>query len=246
MIEEAGAHRRIVMCGAHLGSNGAFQRANQMAVAFPARRKRAFVTGITGQDGSQVAELLLSNNYEVHELKRCSSGFNTEPVDRVISDWHEPERGFFSPMGDPPDLTRLSKRLYRIAPDEIYQLGAQSHVRVSFDVPEYNGEITALGAARLLDTIRETGIPARFYNAASREMFGQACDCPQTEITSYRPRGPYSGAKLYSYRMTARRGRADGLVETAEWNRSTLVRRTLQPEKDGLRASRLSVLGVDP
>jgi GDPmannose 4,6-dehydratase len=246
MIEASGADGRIVMGGADLGSNGAFQRANQMAVAFPARRKRAFVAAITGQDGFYLAELLLSKNYEVHGITRCSSGFNTERLDRVISDWHERDRSFFRPVGELSDASSLSKLLYRIAPDEIYHLGAQSHRRVSFDVPEYNGEITGLGTARLLNANRATGIPTRFYNAASSEMFGPAYDCPHTEITPFRTRSPYGCAKLYSYRMTARRGRADGLVETAEWYRSTLVGRIVQREKNVFRAKRLSILGIDP
>ena len=131
-----------------------------MTVAFPAHRKRAFITGITGQDGSYLAELLISKGYEVHGIKRRSSSFNTERVDHLISDWHDRESGFFLHFGDLSDATSLSKLLYRIAPDEIYHLGAQSHVRVSFDIPEYTGDITALGTTRLLDAIRETGIPS--------------------------------------------------------------------------------------
>ncbi len=182
-----------------------------MTVAFPARRKRAFITGITGQDGSYLAELLLSKNYEVHGIKRRSSSFNTERVDDLISDWHDRDISFFLHFGDLSDATSLSKLLDRIAPDEIYHLGAQSHVRVSFDIPEYTGDITALGTTRLLDAIRETGIPARFYNAASSEMFGQAYECPQTETTPFRPRSPYGCAKLYSYWMTANAREGYGL-----------------------------------
>jgi GDPmannose 4,6-dehydratase len=231
MIEATRAHGRIVVCGADLSSNGAFQRANQMAVAFPARGKRAFITGITGQDGSYLVELLLSKNYEVYGIKRRPSSFNTERVDHLISDWHERDLSFFLHIGDRSDATSLSKLLYRIAPDEIYHLGAPSRVRVSFDVPEYTGRITALGTARLLEAMRETGIPTRFYNAASSEMFDQAYECPRTETTPFRPRSPYGCAKLYCHWMAARRDRADGLVETAEWYRSTLVRRIVQPEK---------------
>src|SRR5271154_657754 len=166
MTEATGSHGRICICGADSEPNGPFQRANQMTVAFPARRKRAFITGITGQDGSYLAELLLAKNYEVHGIKRRSSSFNTERVDHLISDWHDRDVSFFLHFGDLSDATSLSKLLYRIAPDEIYHLGAQSHVRVSFDIPEYTGDITALGTTRLLDAIRETGIPTRFYNAA--------------------------------------------------------------------------------
>jgi GDPmannose 4,6-dehydratase len=191
--------------------NGPFQRVNHMTVAFPAHRKRAFITGITGQDGSYLAELLISKNYEVHGIKRRSSSFNTERVDHLISDWHDRDAGFFLHFADLSDATSLSKLLYRIAPDEIYHLGAQSHVRVSFDIPEYTGDITALGTTRLLDAIRETGIPARFYNAASSEMFGQAYECPQTETTPFRPRSPYGCAKLYSYWMTVNAREGYGL-----------------------------------
>ncbi|MGA7915653.1 MAG: GDP-mannose 4,6-dehydratase [Candidatus Acidiferrales bacterium] len=182
-----------------------------MTAAFPDRRRRAFITGITGQDGSYLAELLLAKGYEVHGIKRRSSSFNTDRVDHLISDWHEHETRFFLHFADLSDATSLSKLLYRIAPDEIYHLGAQSHVRVSFDIPEYTGDITALGTTRLLDAIRETGIPARFYNAASSEMFGQAYECPQTETTPFRPRSPYGCAKLYSYWMTVNAREGYGL-----------------------------------
>jgi len=182
-----------------------------MTFAFPARRKRAFISGITGQDGSYLAELLISKNYEVHGIERRSSSFNTERVDHLVSDWHERDISFFLHFADLSDATSLSKLLYRIAPDEIYHLGAQSHVRVSFDIPEYTGDITALGTTRLLDAIRETGIPARFYNASSSEMFGQAYECPQTETTPFRPRSPYGCAKLYSYWMTVNAREGYGL-----------------------------------
>jgi len=164
--------------------------------------KKALITGITGQDGSYLAELLLSKGYEVHGIKRRSSSFNTARVDHLLSDWHERDARLFLHYADLADSTSLVKLLYRIAPDEIYHLGAQSHVRVSFDIPEYTGDITALGTARLLDAIRESGIPARFYNAASSELFGQAAERPQTESTPFRPRSPYGCAKLYSFWMT--------------------------------------------
>jgi GDP-D-mannose dehydratase len=140
-----------------------------MTVAFPTRRKGVFITGITGQDGSYLAELLLSKNYEVHGIKRRSSSFNTERIDHLVSDWHQRDLSFFLHFADLADAASLTKLLYRIAPDEIYHLGGQSHVRVSFDIPEYPGDIPALGTTRLLDAIRETGIPTRFYNAASLE-----------------------------------------------------------------------------
>jgi GDPmannose 4,6-dehydratase len=147
------------------------------AAALPKRPKRAFITGVTGQDGSYLAELLLGKGYEVHGIKRRSSSFNTERIDHLLADWHDRDAKFFMHFADLSDASSLSKLLYRIAPDEIYHLGAQSHVRVSFDIPAYTGDITALGTTRLLDAIRETGIPARFYNAASSEMYGQAYDC---------------------------------------------------------------------
>src|SRR5579863_2353340 len=203
MTEAIGADGRTGICGADPKSDGAFQRANQMTVAFPARRKRAFITGITGQDGSYLAELLLLKNYEVHGIKRRSSSFNTERVDHLLADWHERDARLFLHFADLSDATSLTKLLYRLAPDEIYHLGAQSHVRVSFDIPEYTGDVTALGTARLLDAIRESAIPTRFYNAASSELFGQACERPQNESTPFRPRSPYGCAKLYSYWMTA-------------------------------------------
>jgi len=173
-------------------------------ISAPSRAgKRALITGITGQDGSYLAELLLSKGYEVHGIKRRSSSFNTKRVDHLISDWHDRDARLFLHFADLADATSLVKLLYRLAPDEIYHLGAQSHVRVSFDIPEYTGDITGLGTARLLDAVRESGIPARFYNAASSEIFGQAAERPQNETTPFRPRSPYGCAKLYSYWMTA-------------------------------------------
>ncbi|HEV2523271.1 MAG TPA: GDP-mannose 4,6-dehydratase [Candidatus Acidoferrales bacterium] len=164
--------------------------------------KRALITGITGQDGSYLAELLLSKGYEVHGIKRRSSSFNTVRVDHLLPDWHAPDARLFLHFADLSDSTSIGKLLYRLAPDEIYHLGAQSHVRVSFDIPEYTGDVTALGTTRLLEAVRESGIPARFYNAASSEIFGQADECPQNESTPFRPRSPYGCAKLYSYWMT--------------------------------------------
>ncbi len=165
--------------------------------------KRALITGITGQDGSYLAELLLAKGYEVHGIKRRSSSFNTARVDHLLRDWHDREARLFLHFADLSDATSLVKLLYRLMPDEIYHLGAQSHVRVSFDIPEYTGDVTALGTTRLLDAVRETGLPARFYNAASSEIFGQASECPQRETTPFRPRSPYGCAKLYSYWMAA-------------------------------------------
>ena len=175
------------------------------------RTKRALITGVTGQDGSYLAELLLSKGYEVHGIKRRSSSFNTSRVDHLLTDWHEKDAQFYLHFADLSDATSLSKLLYQLAPDEVYHLGAQSHVRVSFDIPEYTGDITALGTTRLLDAIHQTGIPARFYNAASSEMFGQSSGTTQNENTPFRPRSPYGCAKLYSYWMTVNAREGYGL-----------------------------------
>lgn len=173
--------------------------------------KKALITGITGQDGSYLAELLLGKGYEVHGIKRRSSSFNTARVDHLLPDWHDREARLFLHFADLSDSTSLIKLLYRLQPDEIYHLGAQSHVRVSFDIPEYTGDITGLGTTRLLDAIHEVGLPTRFYNAASSEMFGQASEVPQSETTPFRPRSPYGCAKLYSYWMTVNAREGHGL-----------------------------------
>jgi GDPmannose 4,6-dehydratase len=182
-----------------------------MSQGIKSRTKRALITGVTGQDGSYLAELLLSKGYEVHGIKRRSSSFNTSRVDHLLTDWHERDAQFYLHFADLSDATSLSKLLYQLAPDEIYHLGAQSHVRVSFDIPEYTGDITALGTTRLLDAIHQTGIPARFYNAASSEMFGQSSGTTQNENTPFRPRSPYGCAKLYSYWMTVNAREGYGL-----------------------------------
>jgi len=173
--------------------------------------KRALITGITGQDGSYLAELLLAKGYEVHGMKRRSSSFNTTRIDNILPDWHERDARLFLHFADLGDSTSLIKLLYRLRPDEIYHLGAQSHVRVSFDIPEYTGDITALGTTRLLEAMRETGTKAKFYNAASSEMFGNARQVPQSESTPFLPRSPYACAKLYSYWMTVNYRESYGL-----------------------------------
>jgi len=165
-------------------------------------RRKALITGITGQDGSYLAEFLLKKGYEVHGIKRRSSSFNTARVDNILPDWHERDARLLLHFADLGDSTSLIKLLWRIQPDEIYHLGAQSHVRVSFDIPEYTGDITALGTTRLLDAVRETHIQMKFYNAASSEMFGTTGEIPQRESTPFHPRSPYGCAKLYSYWMT--------------------------------------------
>jgi GDPmannose 4,6-dehydratase len=182
-----------------------------MSQGIKSRTKRALITGVTGQDGSYLAELLLSKGYEVHGIKRRSSSFNTSRVDHLLTDWHDRDARFYLHFADLSDATSLSKLLYQLAPDEIYHLGAQSHVRVSFDIPEYTGDITALGTTRLLDAIHQTGISARFYNAASSEMFGQSSGTTQDENTPFRPRSPYGCAKLYSYWMTVNAREGYGL-----------------------------------
>jgi GDPmannose 4,6-dehydratase len=165
--------------------------------------KTALITGITGQDGSYLAELLLKKGYVVHGIKRRSSSFNTSRIDDVLPDWHEREARLFLHFADLSDSTSLVRLLYRLQPDEIYHLGAQSHVLVSFEIPEYTGDITGLGTVRLLEAIRESGIKTRFYQASSSEMFGRATEIPQRETTPFRPCSPYGCSKLYAFWTTA-------------------------------------------
>ncbi len=160
--------------------------------------KKAFITGITGQDGSYLSEFLLSKGYEIHGLIRRSSTFNTDRIDHLYKDAHDPNARMFLHYGDLSVSGQLTDLLYDIKPDEIYNLGAQSHVRVSFDMPEYTGDITGLGTLRLLEAIRKTGIKTRFYQASSSEMFG-AAPPPQSESTPFQPQSPYAAAKVYSY-----------------------------------------------
>jgi GDPmannose 4,6-dehydratase len=174
--------------------------------------KKAMITGITGQDGSYLAESLLSKGYEVHGLKRRSSSFNTERVDNVLPDLHDRNARLFLHFADLSDSANLMKLLLRVQPDEIYHLGAQSHVRVSFEIPEYTGEVTAVGTTRLLEAIHQAGIQPKFYNAASSEMFGATSEIPQRETTPFRPRSPYACAKLYSYWMTVNHRDGYGLT----------------------------------
>ena len=163
--------------------------------------KRALITGITGQDGSYLAEFLLSKGYEVHGIIRRASTFNTQRIDHIYVDPHEPEARFFLHYGDLSDSGQLTNLIYNIRPDEIYNLAAQSHVRVSFDMPEYTADITALGTVRLLEALRRSGIKTKFYQASSSEMFG-ASPPPQNEKTPFYPRSPYAAAKVYSYWIT--------------------------------------------
>ena len=175
--------------------------------------KKAFITGITGQDGSYLAQLLLDKGYEVHGLIRRSSTFNTDRIDHLYRDSHEPDAKLFLHYGDLSVSGQLMDLLAAINPDEIYHLGAQSHVRVSFDMPEYTGDITGLGTLRILESIRKTGIKTKFYQASSSEMFG-AAPPPQNENTPFQPRSPYAAAKVYAYYIVQNYRDAYGIFAT--------------------------------
>lgn len=163
--------------------------------------KKALITGITGQDGSYLAEFLLSKKYEVHGIIRRTSTFNTSRIDHIYVDPHKPGARLFLHHGDLSDSEQISNIIYNIKPDEVYHLGAQSHVRVSFDIPEYSGNVTGLGTTRLLEAIRRSGNQIRFYQASSSEMFGQS-EPPQNEDTPFRPRSPYACSKVYAHWIT--------------------------------------------
>jgi GDPmannose 4,6-dehydratase len=162
--------------------------------------KSALITGITGQDGSYLAELLLSKGYEVHGLIRRASTFNTERIEHIYKDPHDPNARLYLHYGDLANGEQLNNLIYNIKPAEVYHLGAQSHVRVSFDTPEYTGDVTGLGTTRILDAIRRSGIKTRYYQASSSELFGASAP-PQDETTPFLPRSPYACAKLYAYWM---------------------------------------------
>jgi len=164
--------------------------------------KKAFITGITGQDGSYLAELLLQKGYQVHGMIRRSSSFNTGRINHIYRDPHEPDTRLFLHYGDLNDASSINRLLREVRPDEIYNLGAQSHVRVSFDVPEYTGEVDALGAVRILEAIRESGLNTRFYQASSSELYGKVVETPQRETTPFYPRSPYACAKAYAFYIT--------------------------------------------
>jgi len=172
--------------------------------------KRALITGITGQDGSYLTELLLGKGYEVHGIIRRASTFNTDRLDHIYEDPHGQKRGLFLHYGDLSTGEQLSNLIYNMQPEEIYHLGAQSHVRVSFDSPEFTGDITALGTTRVLEAVRNSGISCRFYQAGSSEMFGSAPP-PQNEGTAFHPRSPYGAAKLYGHWMTVNYREAYGM-----------------------------------
>ncbi len=173
--------------------------------------QRALITGITGQDGSFLTELLLEKGYEVYGVIRRSSTFNTDRIDHLYQDPHEPDVRLRLIYGDLNDGSSLNTILRQVGPDEIYNLGAQSHVRVSFDVPEYTGEVTGLGTVRLLEAIREVGIRPKFYQASSSELFGKAVETPQTERTPFYPRSPYACAKAYAHYITVNYRESYGL-----------------------------------
>ena len=173
--------------------------------------KKALITGITGQDGSYLAELLLQKGYEVHGIIRRSSSFNTERLDGIYRDRHEKGAKIFLHFGDLSDPSSMIKILGETQPDEIYNLAAQSHVRVSFDIPEFTGDVTGLGTVRLLDAMREVTPKARFYQASSSEMYGLVQEVPQKETTPFYPRSPYAVAKVYSYWITVNYRESYGL-----------------------------------
>ena len=166
--------------------------------------KKALITGITGQDGSYLAELLLQKGYEVHGVIRRASTFNTGRIDQIYNDPHAKGTQLFLHYGDLADSVQMVKLLYDLKPDEIYNLGAQSHVRVSFDIPEYTGDVTGLSAVRLLEAVREAGLTqdVRYYQASSSEMFGKVQEVPQRETTPFHPRSPYGCAKVFAYWLT--------------------------------------------
>jgi len=173
--------------------------------------KRALITGITGQDGSYLADLLLSKGYEVHGIIRRASSFNTGRIDHLYQDPHVHGVRLFLHYGDLADSVNLVKLLYSLQPDEVYHLGAQSHVRVSFDIPEYTADVTGIGTIRILDAIREAGVRTRFYQASSSEMFGKVQEVPQTEKTPFWPRSPYGVAKVFAYWATVNYRESYGL-----------------------------------
>jgi GDPmannose 4,6-dehydratase len=173
--------------------------------------KKALITGITGQDGSYLTELLLDKGYEVHGVIRRSSSFNTQRIDHLYTDPHQPSTHLFLHYGDLIDGTGLREILTRVQPDEVYNLGAQSHVRVSFDQPVYTVQTDAVGTIRLLEAIRDTGLDTKFYQASSSEMYGKVTETPQTETTPFYPRSPYGCAKAYSFWQTVNYREAYGL-----------------------------------
>ena len=174
-------------------------------------QKKAFITGITGQDGSYLAELLLSKGYEVHGMIRRASSFNRKRIEHIYTDPHYKPTNFFLHYGDLADSSNMNRLLEKINPDEIYNLAAQSHVKVSFDVPEYCADVDGVGVIRLLDAIKETGIKTKFYQASTSELYGLVQEIPQSEKTPFYPRSPYAVAKLYAYWIVVNYREAYGL-----------------------------------
>jgi GDPmannose 4,6-dehydratase len=173
--------------------------------------KKALITGITGQDGSYLADLLIAKGYEVHGIIRRASTFNTARIDHLYQDPHVNGVRLFLHYGDLADSVSMTKLLYELQPDEVYNLGAQSHVRVSFDIPEYTADVTGVGTIRILEAIRESGVKPRFYQASSSEMYGKVQEVPQTETTSFWPRSPYGCAKVFGYWSTVNYRESYGL-----------------------------------
>ena len=176
--------------------------------------KKALITGITGQDGSYLADFLLAKGYEVHGIIRRASTFNTDRIDHLYQDPHVNGVKLFLHYGDLADSVNLVKLIYQLKPDEIYHLGAQSHVRVSFDIPEYTADVTGVGTIRILEAMREAGVKSRFYQASSSEMFGKVREVPQTETTSFWPRSPYGVAKVFAYWATVNYRESYGMHAT--------------------------------
>jgi GDPmannose 4,6-dehydratase len=193
--------------------------------------KKALITGITGQDGSYLAELLLAKGYEVHGVIRRASTFNTSRIDHLYRDPHVNGVKLFLHYGDLADSVQMVKLLYELQPDEIYNLGAQSHVRVSFDIPEYTGDVVGLGAMRILEAIREAGLvkKCRFYQASSSEMFGKVQQVPQTETTPFWPRSPYGCAKVYAYWLTVNYRESYGCTRRTASSSTTRARAAARP-----------------
>jgi len=176
--------------------------------------KKALITGITGQDGSYLADLLISKGYEVHGVIRRASTFNTSRIDHLYQDPHVNGVKLFLHYGDLADSVQMVKLIYNLQPDEIYHLGAQSHVRVSFDIPEYTADVTGVGSIRILEAMRESGVKSRFYQASSSEMFGKVQAVPQTETTPFWPRSPYGVAKVFAYWATVNYRESYGMHTT--------------------------------
>src|SRR5438105_8997014 len=197
-VQRQSMRRDARVCSAGRGT----RRAGRPPYPRQFHMKRALITGITGQDGSYLADLLLKKGYEVHGIIRRASTFNTARIDHLYKDPHVHGVHLFLHYGDLADSVQLVKLLYNLSPDEIYHLGAQSHVRVSFDIPEYTADVTGVGTIRILEAIREAGVKTRFYQASSSEMYGKVQAVPQTETTPFWPRSPYACAKVFSYWAT--------------------------------------------